>query len=593
VATSVPWRRRVYGDLDRIVQMALRKEASRRYASVTQFSADVERFLDGLPVRATADSVSYRMSRFVLRHRLGVSVSSVLALALVVLTVQALSQSARAARERDAARRAEASISGVVGILTSLFETANPTVHPGGDTVRVGELLERAQAKVDSLSNDPLTQAPLQIALGEMHYARGRPDVAAQFLQKAVATLERTPDTNTQMLARATLSLARAIVEFEGRTRALPWYERAVQRYEAAFGPSAPVTDIARREWTTADTLVARRARALERMVSDSALAAVTDTMNRAERIHALGVERFRSGDVIAATPLFEEALRLVDLKLPPDHPTRLLVLGTVASAKYESGAFGEAEVMARARLDEQARRVPVNAVGLAHATEFLAVVQASRGFLFEAESRQRAAVAMWRAALAPSHPSQWNALSNLAVILSARGRHRDALALLDSAETLARFGSKEDRAFIVQLRVDALLRDDRLAEAEALLQETAPYARAFPTTHTLHSGHSWRSAVVAAARGRHEEARNALALFQTALDATLPSAHPQHDGASCLRAALGLAMPNGSPDARAACSRYAAWGLALRSVARLASQPLAPSPHPQPRRQDSRPVGQ
>ncbi|MCC6242453.1 MAG: serine/threonine protein kinase, partial [Gemmatimonadaceae bacterium] len=132
VATSVPWRRRVYGDLDRIVQMALRKEASRRYASVTQFSADVERFLDGLPVRATADSVGYRMSRFVLRHRLGVSVSSVLALALVVLTVQAMSQSARAARERDAARRAEASISGVVGILTSLFETANPTVHPGG-----------------------------------------------------------------------------------------------------------------------------------------------------------------------------------------------------------------------------------------------------------------------------------------------------------------------------------------------------------------------------------------------------------------------------------------------------------------------------
>lgn len=569
--TDAPWSRRLRGDLDHIVLMALRKEPARRYASVAQLSADIERFLDGLPVRATADSVGYRARRFVGRHRFGVALGAVTALALIIVAVQATVQSARSARERDTARRAEASMRGVMAILTSLFETANPTMYPGGDTVRVAELLDRAQAKVDSLSGDPLTQAPLQVALGEMHHARGRPDIAAQLLETAVASFEQQPESNPKMLAHATISLARAVSEYEGRSKALPLFERALERHTQAYGAGAPETEIARREWTTADTLDARRVREIERMVSDSALAAVTDTMARAERIHALGVQRFRDGDIIAATPLFEEALRLVDLKLPKDHPTRLLVLGTVASAKYEAGAFPEAEAMARARLAEQTTRVPVNNVGVAHSTEFLAAVEASRGFLMSAESHERSALALWRSALAPTHPSQWNALSNLATIVSLRGRHKEALALYDSASALARNGTPEDRVFIDQLRIDALLRANRVADADALLRATAVQASAFPPTQTIRSGHAWRRAVVAAAQGRADDARQALDEFQRALNATLPPIHPLHDGAACLRAALTPSLPTPAEDARTSCHRYARWGLAIGLVPRLA----------------------
>src|SRR5207253_539442 len=39
-------------DLDNIVLMALRKEPERRYASVQEFSEDIDRFLQDLPVRA-------------------------------------------------------------------------------------------------------------------------------------------------------------------------------------------------------------------------------------------------------------------------------------------------------------------------------------------------------------------------------------------------------------------------------------------------------------------------------------------------------------------------------------------------------------
>src|SRR5262249_20497595 len=66
--------RRLKGDLDRICLMALRKEPERRYASVAQFSDDIERCLLGRPVLAQPDTFGYRARRFIWRNRVGVSV---------------------------------------------------------------------------------------------------------------------------------------------------------------------------------------------------------------------------------------------------------------------------------------------------------------------------------------------------------------------------------------------------------------------------------------------------------------------------------------------------------------------------------------
>ena len=54
-------RRRLAGDLDAIVLMSLRKEQQRRYTSVEQFSDDICRHLEGLPVAATRGSWRYRV----------------------------------------------------------------------------------------------------------------------------------------------------------------------------------------------------------------------------------------------------------------------------------------------------------------------------------------------------------------------------------------------------------------------------------------------------------------------------------------------------------------------------------------------------
>ncbi len=61
-------QRRMAGDLDTIVLMALRKEPQRRYASVEQFSADLQRHLDGLPVTARPIGTGERVWRWCQRN---------------------------------------------------------------------------------------------------------------------------------------------------------------------------------------------------------------------------------------------------------------------------------------------------------------------------------------------------------------------------------------------------------------------------------------------------------------------------------------------------------------------------------------------
>jgi hypothetical protein len=83
-ATTDPaLRKQLSGDLDAILQQALRKEPGQRYPGVEAFAADIERHLAGLPVRARPDARLYRAKKFVLRHRLAVGAASAISIAIL------------------------------------------------------------------------------------------------------------------------------------------------------------------------------------------------------------------------------------------------------------------------------------------------------------------------------------------------------------------------------------------------------------------------------------------------------------------------------------------------------------------------------
>jgi serine/threonine protein kinase/WD40 repeat protein/tetratricopeptide (TPR) repeat protein len=76
-------RQACYGELDWIVMKALEKDRKRRYEMASAFAADVQRYLSHEPVHAHPPSLSYRLRKFVQRHRAGVLAAALVGLALV------------------------------------------------------------------------------------------------------------------------------------------------------------------------------------------------------------------------------------------------------------------------------------------------------------------------------------------------------------------------------------------------------------------------------------------------------------------------------------------------------------------------------
>jgi len=206
-------RRKLEGDLDNIVLKAMRKEPLRRYSSVEQFSEDIRRHLEGLPVIARQDTFRYRAGKFITRNR-----ASVIAAALIVMVLLAgmgtTLWQARVARAQRA--KAERRFTDVRKLVNSfMFEFHDSIVDIPGTTKARELLVKRALEYLDSLAqeagNDPSLQRELATAydrVGDIQGLAGQANLgdttgALESYHKALAirqALIASDPTNTQAL---------------------------------------------------------------------------------------------------------------------------------------------------------------------------------------------------------------------------------------------------------------------------------------------------------------------------------------------------------------------------------------------------------
>ena len=101
-------------------------------------------------------------------------------------------------------------------------------------------------------------------------------------------------------------------------------------------------------------------------------------------------------------------------------------------------------------------------------AHEALALTLVAEAKADSAEVYEREALRLFRAGAAPEHWRIWSAQRNLAIIVAARGRVDEGLALLDSAIAAATAGpdSKEGAGYLIAQRVPFLIRLKRLTDA-------------------------------------------------------------------------------------------------------------------------------
>ncbi len=165
--------RQLNGDLDNIVLMALRKEPSRRYQSVEQFSEDIRRYLAGLPVVARKDTFSYRAEKFIRRHKAGVAAIILLAVLTVALAVLAV----RLTRERARAERRFAQVRALAN--TFLFDFHDKIQTVPGTTEARAMVAKTALNYLDSLAQeaagDPQLEYELAVAYQKVGDVQGDP----------------------------------------------------------------------------------------------------------------------------------------------------------------------------------------------------------------------------------------------------------------------------------------------------------------------------------------------------------------------------------------------------------------------------------
>jgi eukaryotic-like serine/threonine-protein kinase len=249
---STKLRRTLKGDLDNIVLKAPRKEPARRYASVEQLAEDIRRHLDGLPVTATPDSASYRVSKFVRRHKAGVAATALVAVAIAGGVVTTLREARVAVQQRARAERRFNDVRKLAN--TFLFEFDDAIRNLPGSTPARSLVVNRALEYLDGLAGEARGDRSLQLEIATAYQkvaeVQGDPMFpnlgdskgAVQSSRKALAILEtlshaEPEDQQVQLATASNHQQISDVLHFSGDTAgAVEHSGEALKIYESLAG---------------------------------------------------------------------------------------------------------------------------------------------------------------------------------------------------------------------------------------------------------------------------------------------------------------------------------------------------------------------
>ncbi|MEN7344195.1 MAG: tetratricopeptide repeat protein [Pseudomonadota bacterium] len=196
------------GDLDNIVLMAMQKEPERRYASVRELVADIDRFLNRRPVTARPTGIAYRIRLFVRRNLLPTVIAATASAAVVASTTMSVY---RIAEERDVARAERVKAEAIGDFLLNVFGGAHADVAQGEETTARELLNNGANSVTQTLEEDPALRAVMLRVLGEAFYSLGNADRAEALYLEATKALDEQAAPALDEIA--TLQLVRGMVD--------------------------------------------------------------------------------------------------------------------------------------------------------------------------------------------------------------------------------------------------------------------------------------------------------------------------------------------------------------------------------------------
>ena len=451
--------RQLRGDLDSILNKALKKDAGRRYATMDAFAQDLQRWRDGKPVEARPDGLGYRAAKFVGRYRLQVAAGGAVAVALVAGTAVATWQ----ARE---AQRAAATAEAVQAFIESVFN-ANSSDQADPQAARATtarQLLDRGAERVDQeLASAPEAQLRLYKLMAEMYVGMGLSERGMSLEKRSLALSTRLYGEQSDMALKSAVEIGLDL-EAEGeREEALAVLLRA----DAAARSRRRDDDAVRMMIDAALATVyvnvdppqglvrARRAAALARAQGVSA--------SGVDALYALGENARKAGHLEEARAALADAVTWIDRQgTTGELPMVLTQLGSVQNELGQLEAAGA--TLARAvTLSDRKNEIA------GHASRYkLARFQYENRLLREALDGAAAEAAWARAAGTSGGELPSAVMVNYGRTLVAYGDAERGLKAIDEARALLPRASEDRAGLLLDGRADALIQLGRLDEARA-----------------------------------------------------------------------------------------------------------------------------
>ncbi len=385
-------RRELRGDLDTIVLMAMRAESDRRYSSAEQLSADIDRFLRGLPVIARRDTLWYRTGKFLKRRALVSSLAGIVMLATAAGIAAVVWQADLAAQQRDEAFVARDQQEAVAHFLHDILASADP--FGAGSQATVRQVLDAAADKIDGeLRDQPLVQARIRSTIGMAYLGLGDNDRAEKHIRSALEQRRSLLGPDHHDVAESKVDLAALFYSQQKLDDAEPLLREALFTFQHIRGQhnldvarvlsdlgvillSKGHTDEAARSLETAISIRESESNKGSLALAEnlSNLASVhraQKNYNQAEALMARCLEMYRSllheshphialatsklaaiiqtrGDLDRAEPLYRKALELELLTLGKDHPEYATTLSSFGSLLLSTKHPAEAETALR-----------------------------------------------------------------------------------------------------------------------------------------------------------------------------------------------------------------------------------------------------
>lgn len=477
--------RELANELDNVVLMAMQKDPQQRYQSVSQLTDDLDRYFSGLPVRARAQTFSYRVSKFVHRHKTAVLVASFTVIGLAALAGVMTVQASRIAKERDRANQ-------VTSLLINLFEVSNPG-EARGNTVTARELLDASPKRIErDLKDQPELRAAMLDTIGRVYVNLG-------LYATAIPLFEQSLKIRKEMLGDENVDVA-------ATTNHLADVLYSAGKYDEAEG-------------------LARKALSIRRKLLGNDDPAVAESLSN------LGGGLFAEGKYNEAETVLREALDIRQKALGPEHvdiATSLSQLGLALSKSQPA----EAEVLHRRALNMRRKLLGNDHPDVASSLNNLGRLVLEKGDYNQAEILLREAVSLDRKILGPDHPDLGISMSNLARTLQSEQKYPEAEQIFRDVLALRKkvLNPKHPSIGIAMCNLGIVLVDQgQLVEAELLFHEAQLiWKDSLPATHVNFSFVYSGLGRIQMARGHLSEAekllRDALALLTKSRPSDDPS---------------------------------------------------------------------